>query len=318
MERKSPHTLILPTADKSEDNLCMPLAINVVLKYWGEEPMIEEALERSKQYLAVSGSIIIEGIEIAESHGYRGYIYKGNVPDLRKRIDEGIPVIVIMPGIQQTVQHAMIVIGYSLEEGRIFTYVPEPDSEGAIPEDTFLDHWNQDGFVSIMLIPTELCDRINEAELELRKSYRLCFEAEKSIQKRDFDDAIAILNNAIASDETNSLAWSLLGSIYNDLDSDKAIRYFQKSIDLNPRFYLSYRGIGNYYMKRRNYTQAEKHYSKAINLHGYRFGPIYKNRAIAEINLEDNNAAKEDLLKYLDQCPTAGDRKQVESLLRQI
>jgi tetratricopeptide (TPR) repeat protein len=315
MDRKAQHTLILPTANKNEDNLCMPLAINVVLKYWGEDTIIDEALQRSKQYDAIEGSIFMEGIEIAESHGYVTYIYKGNLLDLRKRIDQGIPLIVIMPGIQETVQHATIVSGYSIDEGRIFTYVPEPNTEGAFPEVTFVDYWNQDGSVSIMIIPREIRHRINESELEQKESYRMCFEAERFIQKKNSDSAITLIKRALTLDKANSLAWSLLGSVYNELGSNEAIQYFQKSIELNPKFYLSYRGMGNYYLRRGDYHLADRYYSNAINLHEHRFGPIYKNRAIARLNTEKKQAAKLDLLRYLEQCPTAKDKRQIESSL---
>lgn len=315
MDRKAQHTLILPTANKNEDNLCMPLAINVVLKYWGEDTIIDEALQRSKQYDAIEGSIFMEGIEIAESHGYVTYIYKGNLLDLRKRIDQGIPLIVIMPGIQETVQHATIVSGYSIDEGRIFTYVPEPNTEGAFPEVTFVDYWNQDGSVSIMIIPREIRHRINESELKQKESYRMCFEAERFIQKKNSDSAITLIKKALTLDKANSLAWSLLGSVYNELGSDEAIQYFQKSIELNPKFYLSYRGMGNYYLKRGDYHLADRYYSNAINLHEHRFGPIYKNRAIARLNTEKKQAAKLDLLRYLEQCPTAKDKRQIETSL---
>jgi tetratricopeptide (TPR) repeat protein len=318
MERNAQHSLTLPTANKNEDNLCMPLAINVVLRYWGEETIIDEALKRSKQYDGIEGSIFMEGIEIAESHGYVTYIYKGNLFDLKKRIDQGIPLIVIMPGIQETVQHATIVSGYSADERRIFTYIPEPNTEGAFPEDTFVNYWNQDGTVSIMIIPTEIRSRITESELELRESYRMCFEAERFIQKRNSDNAITLLKKALTLDRSNSLAWSLLGSVYNELGSDEAIKHFEKSIELNPKFYLSYRGMGNYYLKRGEYLLAERYYSNAIDLHEYRFGPIYKNRAIARLNMERKQEAKSDLLRYLEQCPSAKDKTQIETSLNTL
>jgi tetratricopeptide (TPR) repeat protein len=318
MTGRAQHTLILPSADNNEDNPCMPLAINVVLKYWGVEVIRDEVNERSKKYDNLKGSIFMEGIEIAESHGFVAYIYKGNLLDLRKRIDQGMPIIVIMPGIQETVQHATIVTGYSLEEGRIFTYVPEPDTEGAFPENTFIDFWKQDGSISIMILPKELRERIKVDELEKNESYRMCFEAERSIQLKNPQEAITSLKSALQMDKENSLACSLLGSLYNELGSDEAIQYFQKSIELNPEFYLSLRGIGNYYLKRGDYSLAKKHYIQAIKLHEHRYGPIYKNLAIAKLNTNDKEGARLDLIRYLKQCPTAKDRSEIESFLDQL
>jgi Flp pilus assembly protein TadD len=318
MTDKVQHTLILPSAHKNEDNPCMPLAINVLLKYWGVDAPIDEVNVRSKKYGSVRGSVLIEGIEIAESHGFMVYIYKGNLGDLRKRIDQGIPIIVIMPGIQETVQHATIVTGYSIEEGRIFTYVPEPDTEGAFPQNIFMNFWKQDGSISIMILPKELQERVNLEELEKKESYRMCFEAERSFHLKNHKNAIASLESALKLDKENSFAWSLLGSLYNELGSDQAIQCFEKSIELNPESYLSVRGIGNYYLKRADYDLAKKYYTQAIRIHEHRYGPIYKNLAITKLNTHDKEGARLDLEEYLKQCPKAKDRNEIESSLERL
>jgi tetratricopeptide (TPR) repeat protein len=318
MTNNSRRTLILPSTKKNEDNACMPLAINVILKYWGVDAPNDEVRNRSKNYGNVRGSVIIEGIEIAESIGFVVYIYKGSLKDLKKRLDQGIPIIVIMPGIQEIVQHATIVTGYSTEEGRIFTYVPEPDTEGAIPQNTFTNFWKQDGSISIMIIPKELQGRVNLEELEKKDTYRICFEAERFILLKDHENAIATLESALNVDKENSFAWSLLGSLYNELGSKQAIQCFEKSIELNPESYLSIRGIGNYYLKQADYELAKKYYTQAIRIHEHRYGPIYKNLAIAKLNTNDNEGAILDLKEYLKQCPNAKDRSEVESTLRRL
>jgi tetratricopeptide (TPR) repeat protein len=260
----------------------------------------------------------MEGIEIAESHGFIVHTYKGGLQELKKRIDQGIPIIVILPGIYEAIQHATIVTGYSIEERRILTYIPEPDKEGAFPEKKFLDYWQQDGSISIMILPKEMAQRIKEEELEQKESYRMCLESERFIQTRNLQNAIPLLKNALHLDEGNALAWSILGSVYNDLDSEEAIGCFQRSIDLNPGFYLSYRGMGNYYLKKGDYLLAEKYYTQAINLHPNRFGPIYKNRAIARMNTNNRGGAKSDLARYLEECPSAHDKNEIESTLSQL
>jgi regulator of sirC expression with transglutaminase-like and TPR domain len=76
--------------------------------------------------------------------------------------------------------------------------------------------------------------------------------------------------------------------------------------------------MGNYYLKRGEYLLAERYYSNAIDLHEYRFGPIYKNRAIARLNMERKQEAKSDLLRYLEQCPSAKDKTQIETSLNTL
>ena len=56
----SDHELILPII--KEDNICLPLSINAVSKYWNIDLPMSEAIEISKKYQNVNGSILIEVI----------------------------------------------------------------------------------------------------------------------------------------------------------------------------------------------------------------------------------------------------------------
>ncbi len=156
MKLDSEHTLILPLLDNKKDHVCLPLAINVILSFWGEYNLDREAEERSRKYKDIKGSIFIEGIEIAETRGFLAKIFKSNLQVLKKKIDQGIPSIVIMPGLMETIQHATVVTGYDPKEDRIITYVPEPDTVGSIPEKKFLELWEQDGSLAITIIPNDL------------------------------------------------------------------------------------------------------------------------------------------------------------------
>jgi tetratricopeptide (TPR) repeat protein len=142
--------------------------------------------------------------------------------------------------------------------------------------------------------------------------------AEGLRQQGKLNEAIEILQKATEIDPENAQAWSLLGGIYNETNSEKAIRCYEKGLTLNRRYYLAYRGLGNYYLKKNNYSLAEEYYSKAININPYRFGPIYKNRAIARMQLGNNKGAKEDLVKYLELTPSAEDRKSIQEALNQF
>ena len=238
--------------------------------------------------------------------------------DLKKRIDQGMPPIVVMPGIQATVQHAMVVSGYDSEERRILTYVPEPDTVGAIPESKFEQDWEQDDMTCIIMIPSDMKELLKNEELKFAKSNRICFEAEGLRQDGKINEAIDWLERAVQIDRDNSQAWVLLGGVYNETNSDKAIFCYENAMKLNPKSYLSYRGLGNYYLKKRDYSLAEAYYSKAIDINSFRFAPIYKNRAIARMQIGNNAGAKEDLIKYLEQMPTAEDRKNIEEALAEL
>ena len=312
------HTIPLPVVDKTEENIALPLVINVVSKYWGEDIPLEEAAEIARKYPGMKGSIMIEGLELAEKHGFTSLIYRGSIKDLKKRIDQGIPPIIILPGIQETVQHAVIVSGYDNEERRVLTYVPEPDTIGAIPESKFENDWEQDDKLTLVLVPKDMEDTFKSDDLKFTTSNRLCFEAEKLRQLGKTDDAIEKLKNAIKLDNDNPQPWCLLAGIYNGNNSDEAISCYEKTLSLNPKYYLAYRGLGNFYLKRKEFQKAENYYTKAIEVNAFRFGPLYKNRALARLQLQNNAGAKEDLIIYLQQTPNAADKKDIEKAIEQL
>ena len=76
------HTLVLPLVESKDDEICLPLAINVLLTYWGEYNLIQEAKERARKYKDIKGSIFIEGFELAESRGYQVSVFRGNIQGL--------------------------------------------------------------------------------------------------------------------------------------------------------------------------------------------------------------------------------------------
>jgi regulator of sirC expression with transglutaminase-like and TPR domain len=313
LESQPEHFITLPLVSKNEDNADLPLVMNVVIKYWGEDispPISGAASDRDVT--------MIHGIELAETLGFESYIYKSSMKDLKKRIDQGIPPIVVMPGIQATVQHAMVVSGYDSEERRILTYVPEPDTVGAIPESKFEQDWEQDDMTAIIMIPSDMKELLKNEELKFAKSNRICFEAEELRQHGKINEATERLQRAVEIDPENSQAWVLLAGVYNETNSDKAIRCYENAIKLNPKSYLAYRGLGNYYLKKKDYSLADAYYGKSIDINSFRFAPIYKNRAVARMQIGNNRGAKEDLIKYLEQMPTAQDRKSIEEALVEL
>ncbi|AIF84026.1 TPR repeat [Candidatus Nitrososphaera evergladensis SR1] len=322
MESSQPeHFISLPLVSKGEESPRLPLAINVVAKYWGEDlAAAEEGSQQGQQQQAPRGAVmIIDGIELAESHGLACYVFRGSLKDIKKRIDQGIPPIVVMPGIHDIAQHATVISGYDLDERRILTYVPEPDTIGAIPEQKFEQDWEQDDMTEIILIPADMKkDLMKNEDLKFAKSNRACFEAERLRQEGKTEKAVEKLRQAAEAEPENAQAWSQLAGIYNEQGSEQAVVCYERAIKTNPRYYLAYRGLGNYYLKKKDYSLAEAYYTKAIGINPTRYGPIYKNRAVARMQNGNNAGAKEDLARYLEQTPNAADRESVKEAIAQL
>jgi len=317
----SNHELLLPLVQ--EENICLPLPINVVSKYWNIDLPIEEALEIAKQYPSGTGSVLIEGIELAERNGLVCKIHHSSLSELKKIIDSGIPPIVILPGIPEITQHASVISGYDDTEKTILHYIQKGNQEGeqqegAIPQEIFDKEWSEDGRLLIILAPEDIISSLNNEKKSNEESNRLCFMSEKLNMQKDISNALESLKKAIELDSHNFTALHLLGGILNAQNSEDCIKYYQKSIDLNNEYFLSYNGLGNFYLKSNQFEKAESCYTKAIEINPKRSARIYKNRAYLREKQKKNSEAKEDLKNYLKFSPKAEDRGIIEQAIREL
>ena len=315
------HELLLPLVQ--EENICLPLPINVVSKYWNINLPIEEALEISKQYPSNTGSVLIEGIELAERNGMECRIRHSCLSELKKIIDSGIPPIVILPGIPEITQHASIISGYDDTENTILHYIQKgtqegEQQEGAIPQDLFDKEWSEDGRLLIILAPKDIISSLDIPKNSDEESNRLCFISEKLNLQKNTTEALETLKKAVDLANTNFTALHLLGGTLNSQNSEDCIKYYQKSIDLNNKYFLSYNGLGNFYLKSNQFEKAESCYSKAIEINPKRSARIYKNRAYLQEKQNKNLEAKEDLKNYLNFAPKAEDRGIIEQAIREL
>jgi tetratricopeptide (TPR) repeat protein len=315
------HQLLLPLVE--EENICLPLPINVVSKYWNIELPMSEAIETSKQYPNSNGSILIEGIESAERHGLTCKIIHSSLSELKKIIDIGIPPIVILPGIPEITQHASVISGYDDNEKTIFHYVQKgtkegEQQEGVIPQVIFDKEWYEDGKMMILLAPSDVLSTIKLENDSTERSNRLCFISERSSIQKNTPEALTYLKKAIELDKNNQTALYLLASLLNEQNSDDCVQYYEKCIKINNKFYLAYNGLGNFYLKYNQFDKAESCYTKAIEINPKRSAKIYKNRAYLREKQKKNEEAKNDLKSYLKLFPKAKDRGIIEQAIREL
>jgi len=317
----SNHELLLPLVQ--EENICLPLPINVVSKYWNIDLPLIEAQEISTHYPSNAGSVLIEGLELAERNGLESKIIHSSISELKKIIDAGIPPIVILPGIPEITQHASVISGYDDDENTILHYIQKgtkegEQQEGAIPLSIFDKEWAEDGRLLIILAPSEIISSLKISKPVDEQSNRLCFISEKFSIQKNYPQALNNAKKAIELDKNNLTALNLLGGLFNSQNSEDCIKFYQMGIDLNNRNYLSYNGLGNFYLKTSQYEKAVKYYSKAIEINPKRSAKIYKNRAYLFEKQKMNLKAKEDLKNYLKLAPNAEDRGLIEQAIREL
>ena len=315
------HQLLLPLVE--EENICLPLPINVVSRYWNIELPMAEAIESAKKYSDFNGSILIEGIELAERHGLSSKIVHSSLSELKMIIDAGIPPIVILPGIPEITQHASVITGYNEDEKTILHYIQKGNQEGeqqegAIPQDIFDREWSEEGRLLIIMAPSDTLSGIVLENNSQDKSNRLCFNSEKLNILKNSNEALAALKQAIELDSNNSTALHLYGSMLNQQNSLDCVSFYERSLKINNKSYLTFNGLGNFYLKTNQFEKAENSYTKAIEINPKRSAKIYKNRAYLREKQNKNSDAKEDLKSYLKYFPKAPDRGIIEQAIREI
>ena len=315
------HELLLPLVE--EENICLPLPINVVSKYWNIDLPMAEAEESAKKYSGFDGSILIEGIETAERHGLSCKIVHSSLKELKKIIDLGIPPIVILPGIPEITQHASVITGYDEKEETILHYIQKGNKEGeqqegAIPQDIFEKEWAEEGKLLIILAPSDILSSVSLDNDSSEKSNRLCLVSEKQNILKNTTEALESLKQAIELDENNSTGLNLLGAMFNAGNSPDCIKYYEKCLEINNKSYLTFNGLGNYYLKNQEFKKAENYYTKAIQINPKRSAKIYKNRAYLREKQNNNSGAKDDLKNYLKYFPKASDRGIIEQAIREL
>ena len=321
MDEEAAHQLLLPLVE--DENICLPLPINVVSRYWNIELPMAEAIDSAKKYSDFNGSIMIEGIELAERHGLSCKIVHSSLNELKKIIDSGIPPIVILPGIPEITQHASVITGYDEDEKTILHYIQKGNQEGeqqegAIPQEIFDREWSEEGKLMIIISPPDILSKISLENDSQNKSNRLCFESEKQNILQNYSEALSSLKESIELDSNNSTALHLYATMLNQQNSTECVSFYEQSFKINARSYLTFNGLGNFYLKTNEFEKAEKFYSKAIEINPKRSAKIYKNRAYLREKLNKNSDAKEDLKSYLKYFPKAPDRGIIEQAIREI
>ena len=170
----------------------------------------------------------------------------------------------------------------------------------------------------IIISPSDTLSNITLENDFQNNSNRLCFDSEKQNILQNYSEALLSLKQSIELDSNNSTALHLYATMLNQQNSPECVSFYEKSLKINSRSYLTFNGLGNFYLKTNEFKKAENFYSKAIEINPKWSAKIYKNRAYLREKLNKNSDAKNDLKSYLKYFPKASDRGIIEQAIREI
>lgn len=129
-------------------------------------------------------------------------------------------------------------------------------------------------------------------------------EGWKLWDKKDFNGAAKIFEEAIQLNPNNSDAWRGRGTALNDSRQyERAIQDFNKALELNPKFDYAYNNRGVAYMDGlKQYERAIQDFNKAIELNP-KYDYAYNNRGWAYYCMKQYKNALKDFEKALELNP---------------
>jgi hypothetical protein len=132
-----------------EDYQCGPSSLAGIMNYWGISVTPDE-IAREIFSETARGTLTVDMVIYAQKKGLQASQYKGALPDLKKSISAGYPVIVLVDyGIYlYQVNHFMVVVGYD-DNGIIVNTGKEANK--SISEKDFLKTWKKTGYWTLLV-----------------------------------------------------------------------------------------------------------------------------------------------------------------------
>ncbi|GEM_PF-2317897 len=287
-----------------QENNCMPSALAAVLMYFGEPT---GPVELSETLMDTSdGGFLIDMVDYVRKLGYDISLFKGELSDIEKWIDKGIPVIVnqvLEKKGKPDVVHLRTIYGYDLIKQSVYA-----SDIYSIAIKDFMKSWEKSGKIIALILPAEKKSLLNKeipkdveyiarADREyVRKNYDLAYkyyiEAEiendanpraklgqiKSLIKMNkIDNAVSQLNELINSNPNLQEAYFLMGIIYfNGNEKDKAFEYLKKCVSIDNKLIPeAHNFLGFLYVEQGKYDEGIEELKHSIELKPDYLNPHY-------------------------------------------
>ena len=149
----------------------------------------------------------------------------------------------------------------------------------------------------IVLILAILAGCVSNVEIKETDSDPLLYQGNALFFDGQYDRAIAFFNKAIEKNPRHAEAYYNRGLTYVEKKQfDEAMSDFTKIIEINPRLAMAYGNRGNAYGRKGQYDEAISDYTKAIEINP-RLAMVYSNRGIAFFLKNDYEKAWDDVHK---------------------
>ena len=150
--------------------------------------------------------------------------------------------------------------------------------------------------------------------VQMNKSHAMAYVhlAFAFAQEQRFDSAIDNMKHAVACGKVHAAVWVHYGELLNMMSCiTEAESKFRKAVEVDPQWPYSYVNLAMVELQARNdYLKAFEYLDKATKIDGSCV-TAFLQKAQLHMLMQENDAAKEELKKALEQCRALTDLKQV-------
>lgn len=214
---KAPASALLqsfPTV-KQMPNYCGPAALSSVMQFWGEDTD-QKKVAKSVYDWRIQATNGADMLLYARDKGYSAYSWNSSLSDLKKKLDAGLPVIVLQDiSLYDKSGHFRVAIGYDDAKQVIRVMDPYEVEKDAIPYSTFNKLWDSHGNWGLIVIPDskdtlkhELGEKNPVVHIDLAYVY---------YRKGKLTEAADEGRKALALEPRNPDALSLVNKVKRDL-----------------------------------------------------------------------------------------------------
>ena len=291
---------------KQKKAYCGPAALSSVLAFWGIKHT-QEQIAKDMFQPDVCGVLNVDLEHYAKQHGLWAKGYIADFEALKKRLLNGMPVIVIEklhPYILNRL-HYTVIVGFSDEHGII---VEHTGKIGYVKRsyNGFLRNWQTAGNWMLEIMPAEeVSDDLTAPEnidlgliFERKGKFDLALERYTQAQMQDEDNAIILFNIANICAKINQL--------------DKAEGLYLKAIELEPEFADLYNNLADIYRKKHAFETAHEYVDKALSFKNKR--RFYYLDTKAQIFLSEGN--RDQAVKYFSMAESEKGNIDEKTLIR--
>ena len=198
---------------KQLHNYCGPACVTAVMQYYGEKTTQETV--GKEVYDPLSGAT--NGADMlfyARQKGYAAYSWNTNIEDVKKKLAEGIPVIVLQQNsAEDTSGHYRVLTGYDDNAEKFYVMDPYYDNITELKYSVCKSWWGKMGYWALMVAPTEK-DKF-KTELYTKNPVVHMDLAYANYKRKNYDGALAEANMALELEPGNKFAVSMLDKIQN-------------------------------------------------------------------------------------------------------